>query len=503
MSQVVISRSSSDRAEIKIDSIASGLSFMLIANTAQRAIGFIRNLAFCYFLSEQHLGMWALASSFFILAAPFAVLGLPGSLGRFVEFYRVRSQLMAFVKRVAIVSTLGSIGVCAGLILFAPWTSSLILGEQCGYGTMTLLSGTLATVTAFNFLNEMVCGLRQPRMASSMQMVNSMSFTVLSLLWFMVSDDWRGVVVAFALASVLGMVPAWIGLKSRCGEAFAGQEPLVARAMWQKIIPFAAAMWTMNLLTNLFDIVDRYMILHCAAPTVEQGQAIVGQYHSGRILPVLLTSLGLMLNGMLLPYLSADWEAGLKDRVMRTLRSGYIAISLFFWALSIGGMLVAPFLFESLLAGRYAEGLELMPAAMLYCSVSVMTMNLQNYFWCVDRGRVIGFVTLLGLLLNLGLNYWLVPLHGAWGAMFATLIAGGVVLMLTVLRLRAEGIKIGRRSLAISCLPLTLLVSTWLSLVCFCLLAIAILRTERVLSKFDKDLLMEHLKPLGKKLGIA
>ncbi len=125
-----------------------------------------------------------------------------------------------------------------------------------------------------------------------MQMVNSMSFTAFGLLWLTVSDDWRGLMVAFAIASVLGMIPAWVGLRSRCTEAFELQEPLDQRAMWQRIVPFAVAIWSMNLLTNLFDVVDRYMILHYASESVEAGQAIVGQYHSGRILPVLLTSLG-------------------------------------------------------------------------------------------------------------------------------------------------------------------------------------------------------------------
>jgi O-antigen/teichoic acid export membrane protein len=65
---------------------------MLVANVLQRVIGFARNLAICHFLSQQQLGMWALASSFFVMGAPLAVLGLPGTFGRFAATQAVRRQ---------------------------------------------------------------------------------------------------------------------------------------------------------------------------------------------------------------------------------------------------------------------------------------------------------------------------------------------------------------------------------------------------------------------------
>jgi polysaccharide transporter, PST family len=501
MSQVALGRSNTERLEMKTDSIAAGLSFMLIANVLQRGIGFVRNLAFCFFLSQQQLGLWALASSFFVIAAPFAVIGLPGSLSRFVEFYRVRRQLSMYVRRIAIVSGISSILGCVALVSFAPLASDLILGQSQGFATMTLLALTLLFVIAFNFLYELICGLRQPRIASSMQMVNSMSFTGLSLAWLTYSNDCRGVIAAFAVASVLGMIPAWRGLNSRCLEAFQQQVPLDGRAMWQRILPFAASIWTMNLLINLFDVVDRYMILHYASESINVGQAIVGQYHSGRILPVLLTSLGMMINGLLLPYMSADWEAGLLEKVTRLMRTSFAFVSLFFWGLSTAGMIVAPFLFNQLLQGRYADGLAIMPMALVHCSFATLAMLLQNYFWCAERGRIIGFVLTLGLALNLALNYYMVPIYGAWGAMCATTIAGAAVLAMTVSALRRAGVKLGRRNLVIATLPCTLAFSTWLSVISFAVVVYLIFKTQLLLSDSDKRLAAEHFRPLRKKLG--
>ncbi len=134
----------------------------------------------------------------------------------------------------------------------------------------------------------------------------------------------------------------------------------------------------------------------------------------------------MMINGMLLPYLSADWEAGRIVQVRNMLRSSFVFVSLFFWGLSLAGMIVAPLLFGILLQGRYAEGLSLMPMAMIHCSLATLAMLLQNYFWCAERGRIVGFVTALGLMLNLVLNYAAVPIYGAWGSSdVRDMIAGG------------------------------------------------------------------------------
>ena len=103
---------SADPTNLETDSIAKGIGFMAIANIAQRAIGFARNLAFCYFLNKAEVGLWALVSSFFVLAAPLAMLGLPGSFGRYVEMYRQRGQLRGFVTRAMLWSGLGLAVLC-------------------------------------------------------------------------------------------------------------------------------------------------------------------------------------------------------------------------------------------------------------------------------------------------------------------------------------------------------------------------------------------------------
>ncbi len=96
------------------DSFARGVMVMLVINMGQRVVGLLRNFGFCQFLSEGELGHWALANSFFIFSAPLVVLGLPGSFGKFVEYYRQRGCLRAYlVRTVSVIATSAVVLACA------------------------------------------------------------------------------------------------------------------------------------------------------------------------------------------------------------------------------------------------------------------------------------------------------------------------------------------------------------------------------------------------------
>jgi len=462
---IVLNQSESDRssppASLESDSLVSGLSFMLFANVFQRGLGFIRNIAICRFLVDEQLGLWALATSFFILAAPLAALGLPGTFGRLVSTYRASGQLQVFLRRIALGSSVGALAFVSYLVLAPVNASSLIFGVELSRSTMSLLAVTLCFVILFNASTEFLGGLRKPRLVSAMHTCNSTVFTLASLVGVLCFSDWRTLVAATAIASVAGLVPAIVAMRSWRFDDLPTKVSMVSnREMWRRVLPFAASIWCMNLLVNLFDVVDRYMIMHLATETVEQGRALVGQFHSGRIMPMLLSSLSLMLSGILLPYLAADWEAGHHAKVANSQRLTLKCASLFFFALSVASMAVAPLLFHSILQGKYTDGLAIMPQAMLHCCFAALAVLMQNYFWCAERGRTVGIIVAIGLVLNVALNAWWVPIWGLRGAMTATSVSGAAILSLTLLEMSRSGVRLGKGTIWFCLLPISILLGT-------------------------------------------
>lgn len=81
------------------ETIASALMLMLVLTVGQRLIGFVRGILFCRWLTPEELGTWDLAWNFFLLAAPVAVLGIPGSFGRYVEHFALAGNCIRFCGR--------------------------------------------------------------------------------------------------------------------------------------------------------------------------------------------------------------------------------------------------------------------------------------------------------------------------------------------------------------------------------------------------------------------
>jgi O-antigen/teichoic acid export membrane protein len=402
-----------------------------------------------------------------------------------------------------------TIGSCIGAIIVASVlagapanTSTIIFGLELTHGTMLLIAMTLCVVILFNATTELLSGLCKPRIVSAMHTTNSLVFTVASLTGVVLVNDWRVLVAALAIGSLAGLIPALSVFRNWGQIESSPQPPLSMRAMWKRVLPFAISIWCMNLLINLFDVVDRYMLLHFAAETAEQGRALVGQFHSGRIMPMLLSSLTLMLNGMLLPYLASEWEAGNKSQVADSQRLTLKCVTLFFLILSVASLAIAPLLFDHVLFGKYSDGLSIMPQAMLHCCLTAMAFLLQNYFWCAERGKTVGIIIAIGLVLNIVLNAWWVPIHGLRGAMVATSLSGGAILFMTIWEMRRCGVWLGWRCLCFTALPISLLLGCIPAAVVLAATLILIGRTDWLLSAQEKQSLDDTITPKLNKMGI-
>ena len=114
-----------------------------------------------------------------MLLAPLAVLGLPGCFGRYTEFYRNRGQLKSFISRIAWISAVMT-GLLAIAMIVAPqWFSEVIFGSKEQVQLVLFLSGTIAVVSASNFLSSLMESLRQVRVVTAMRF--AVSYTHLTL----------------------------------------------------------------------------------------------------------------------------------------------------------------------------------------------------------------------------------------------------------------------------------------------------------------------------------
>src|SRR6056297_3063110 len=99
----------------------------------------------------------------------------------------------------------------------------------------------------------------------------------------------------------------------------------------------------------------------------------------------------------------------------------------------------------------------LLPAAFVFCSWSALIAIAQDYLCVVERAKWVAIALAIGLIANLGLNAWLIPIWGLPGAVTATLIANGVVGAGVWIGMVACGYGADRSTAFVAILPATLL----------------------------------------------
>ena len=431
---------------------------MIALTGGQRIIGFIRGVLFCRWLPAEELGAWDLAFGFLLLAAPLAVLGIPGAFGRYVEHYRQRGQLTTFLRRTGVTSILLAIAGVGVVAVARPWFGWFIFDDP-DQGSLVLITCVcLLGVIANNFLLELFTALRQMRIVSLMGLSNSLLFAVVGVaLLFGVQQNAAMVIVAYGVACGITATLAGYALWRTWRELPADGEPLPQRNLWAKLAPFAAWVWVTNLLTNLFAIADRYMIVHFSDMTATEAAAVVGNYHSSRVVPLLIVSIAMMVSSMLLPHVTHDWEAGRREAVSTRINLMLKSFGLAFLLAAIGILIVAPPLFSIVLAGKYTAGLDVLPLTLTYCVWFSISLMAEVYLWTAERPGLACLAYFFGLFVNVVLNWFLVPIWGLHGAVVATTAGNAIALVLAIALSQRHGLKFDPAVWLVALMPAALM----------------------------------------------
>lgn len=485
------------------DAFAIGIVFMLAVNILQRAVGFVRGIGFAHFLSDSQLGQWALMNSFLVIAVPFAVLGLPGSFGKFVEYYRTRRQFASYFRAVASVSALGGILVCASVLLTPNAFGYYVLGGQRSNSVVSWCVVALGCTIVFSFTNELVAAFRQVKTVSQMQFALSSTFSVVGVGAVTVFQEWWVLLPSYAVANCVALLPGVLVLyRQHRAEFQLSKEELPAGSVWARIVPYAVLLWGVNLLSNLFEVGDRYMLLHLIDGGGLTGKSLVGQYHCARILPNLLTSIALMLGGVLLPYLSADWEAGRHERIAQRTKQMLQVVCIVSMAVSVGCIVISPLLFGMLLDGRYDLAQSVLAITLMQATWVSLFLVAEPFMLCSEKGKNLIGILAVALCVNLVLNWGFIQVLGLQGAAIATAVSNLLALLLLLQQLGRFGCKVGIGTLILCLLPVSLGLGVNVSAMVLVLIVFAMGRTDWLLTDDDRSNIDEVVMPRLAKLGL-
>jgi len=495
-------------APLRTDTLVDSVLILLGLTLVQRLVGFCRAILFCRWLDAEQLGQWDMAFSFLMLAGPLAILSLPAAFGRYVEHYRQRQQIRTLLRRTAILCVCLAVPAVLGIYSARHWFSQLIFGTPQRTELVMILAGSLLGVIALNYFVDLITALRNVRVVAGLQFFQSLIFATLAVCLLLA---WRcsasSIVIAYGGACLLCAAGAMWWLR-RAWPSFPGEErPLPQRDLWGKVLPFVGWILLASVLANLFEVVDRYMIVHCSAMPASEALARVGDYHSSRVVPLLFVSIVLLLSAMITPHLSHDWEAGRRRRVTFRLNLFLKLLGFALSAATIVVLLAAPLLFGVAFQGKFAGGLAVLPWTLTYCCWFGLTVASQNYLWCAEKARLASLALLIGLAVNVGLNLLLMPRMGLLGAVLATTAANFVALALVCSFNHMLGFRLDGGTRVAIVLPIVACLGPWLALAVLTAVAVEAAGSNRLLSAEEKrqliDRAREYLERFRKTLGVS
>jgi O-antigen/teichoic acid export membrane protein len=471
----------------RADTLAASVVVLLVMTVAQRLIGFGRGVLFCRWLEPEQLGQWDVAFGFLNLAASLAVLGLPGSFGRYVEHFRRRGHFHSFLRRTGLVNILMSLVAATIMIVERNWFSQLIFGTDDDGHIVVWIAVCLAVIILHNYLTALFIAVRRYRIVTVLQFVQSLGFAVTSLVLL---AAWPAgavsVVAGYAAATVLSSLGSITWLRELAAGETSAVEPVPHAEFWAKLVPFAVWMWITNLLANLFEVIDRYMIVHHSGMGTNEALRQVGFYHSSRIVPLLFVAVAGLLGSMITPHLSHDWELGRREAVVRRLNMVLKMLLMSTYTASVGVLFVAPVLFEVAFQNKFQGGLVVLPWTLAYCTWFGTIAVSQNYLWCAERPGLNTLALLGGLVLNIGFNLLLLPRFGLEGAVWATSLANLAALVLVYCFSRWHGMRVDVGTWILSLAPIAFCQGPWFSLGVLGAIAIATVSTDWILTRDEK-----------------
>jgi O-antigen/teichoic acid export membrane protein len=241
------------------------------------------------------------------------------------------------------------------------------------------------------------------------------------------------------------------------------------------------------LLCHLFAVVDRYMLVHWSGLDNAAALALVGHYHASRIVPLLFLCIADLLGGVVMPYLSHDWESGARQRVSERLNLILKFASVVMLAGGVTVLWLAPALFHFGFDGRYDEGLAVLPWTLTYCVWYGLLLVAQNYIWCAERMKLGTLPLAVGLAVNMGLNLVLIPVWGLLGAVMATTASTGLALAVLYWINHCAGMQLQMGMLWLSVAPLALCGGVWPATAAFLLLLAVLPFSRTLLSEEERD----------------
>lgn len=443
---------------LRKDRISTSIGLVFSLLIAQRVVSFVRGIVFARLLGTEHYGIYTLGFFLILLAVSVTSLGIPASFTRYAPRYEAKGGLRSFFRKAYVLNIVVGVAVATVVLLLPSVFSDLVYGNPSQTSVMIAVGLSIPGLVVIRNLASSFAGLKLFRASSVLELSQVAVYAVLGTILVVLNRSASVGLLAYA-ASMFVCIPLFAPLLAKYLRQL---EPVYSHLseprFYRYLLRFTVWFTVTPILVHIFHYVDRLSLQRLMSSSDQ------GIYSAAINLGATISAVGLAINSVIFPHLSATWERGEREEALRhldlTIRVAAVALA----AIGLILVVLARPIIVVLLGNDYAAGARVLPLLVTFYLFTISVWLFGVYPALIERTYVSAIGLACALPVNVILNIVLIPRLGIVGAALATMVSYFVMWCIIVMICAAFGMPVSRRTVIVSLLPFLLLLPKALAL---------------------------------------
>ncbi|MBI4698793.1 MAG: flippase [Nitrospirae bacterium] len=460
----------------------------------ERLLQVARGVVFARMLGPSEYGVYTLALFVVPLVVSFAKLGLPSCYERYVPQYEMKGELGDFFRKNYILSIIASFLVTFLFLIFSKYISEALYDSAHYKYVIILCAVSICPFVLYENILASFNGMRVFKMSALLRLMQAFIFTLFGILFIVVYSNAESTILAYlisfaAVSMVFGRI-FWKHVIKSGSQSSVIHDP----AFYTKMFRYSVWFIISPAFYTLYSFTDRLVLNHFF------GLREVGIYSVSVNITQMVFMVGMIAGTVLMPSLSSMWERGEKNKVMLILN---LAIKI--TVISVLGAAVIFILLKKqimyiLYGNKYLEGLPILTYFLMFWLFNTIVWITGIYPSLIEKPYLVILATAGGFVLNIGLNFILIPQYGLVGAAIATLSSQVLVLLILLLLYRRENMEIKLTTIFICLTPFILLLNNIQMSMAFLFLCIATVMSNYIVTEEEKIVFLQQISKVYEKI---
>ncbi len=473
------------------ENMLESVSIITAFKVVEQFIRVGRGVLFARLLGPKEYGIYTLAFFFTPLIVTLAKLGIPSCFGRYIPRYEKKKSLRDFLKRTYSIGVAGSLVIAFVCFLNSEFFSNFIYGNANYAGLIAVCSLIIIPYVIFENAEATFNGLRFFKVSTALKFAHFLIFTVLGVSFALYKQAAVSIILASLLSLLAAAAIAVFILFRHAVDLKSQSDAINEKGFYKRIFNFSVWYVLNPVVYILFVYTDKWMITRLL------DLAHTGVYSVASNISGVIFTFGLAAGNVLVPNMSNDWENGEKDKAMNRLNLSVKANALFLLAGACCIFLASDYVIPFLYGGEYTKSVTVVGALCAFWLFNSIVWTVGGYAEIIEKTYIRFVCSLTGLVINLGLNYLLIPVYGLLGAAAATAISSAFTLGVILAWFRKEGLNLKPNTLMVFILPLIFFTNNPVVIGVLVAVLWLIFKTGFIFDKEEKDRLKTTIRKIS------